>query len=94
MGKKKTYKRNRRYVRARSYRVNRDGGGGSMATSNEGKNKRMRKKILERQIRRGDINPQPNISYLKIGSINVDGINEASRYGVETLLQERNFDVS
>ena len=93
MGKKNTYKRNRRYVRARSYRVNGDGGG-SMATSNEGKNKRIRKKILEKQIRRGNINPQPNISYLKIGSLNVYGINEASRYGVETLLQERNFDVS
>ena len=47
-------------------------------------NKRMRIKILEKQIRRGNINPQPNISYLKIGSLNVYGINEASRYGVET----------
>ena len=52
MGKKKTFKRNRRYVRARAYRVNQDEKD-SVATSDEGKNKKMRKKILENKLEGG-----------------------------------------
>ena len=53
----------------------------------------MRQNIRERQVVRETRHSQNNYQSLKFGSINVDGINEGSKYGVEKLIQERKYDV-
>ena len=64
-----------------------------VAMVDEGKNKRMRQRFKQKDRRRL-CTSNPVSQFLKFGSINVDGITEASRYGVETLLEKRNFDVN
>ena len=54
---------------------------------------RRRQNIRERQVARETSHPQTNYQSLKFGSINVDGINEGSKYGVQKLIQERKYDV-
>ena len=91
MGNKKTKKRNRGYVRARRAREV-PGDDVKILNADKGKNKRMRKRLRQAKVRDDEaVNLNPRS--LKFGSMNVDGINEDSRYGVETLLQNRKFDV-
>ena len=89
MGKNKNKKRNRSKVRKRI----RD------QAQNQAKNQT--KIIGKNKRRRVDINKRakfkPNdgtVEILKFGSINVDGINEATKHSVEKLLSDRKFDVS
>ena len=90
MGKKKTSKRNRGYIRRRiRERVSRNGE--TKLNTDQGKNVKRRHHIKENVPRGGS--SQPNHHFLKFGCMNVDGINEASRCGVEALLQTRNYDV-
>lgn len=93
MGKKKTQKRNRRYVRAKALRIPTVTKGPVATGDVVGRNKRRRQKIRERQVARETSHPQTNYQSLKFGSLNVDGINEGSKYGVEKLIQERKYDV-
>ena len=93
MGKKKTQKRNRRYIRAKALRIPTDTKGPVGNGDVVGRNKRRRQQIREREVVRETSRPPTNYQSLKFGSINVDGINEGSKHGVETLIQERKYDV-
>ena len=94
MGNKKTSKRNRSYVRKRrAARAAVPEEEVKVTMVDEGKNKRMRQRFKQKDRRRL-CTSNPVSQFLKFGSINVDGITEASRYGVETLLEKRNYDVN
>ena len=90
MGKKnKNMKRNRSKVRKRI----RDQAQNQAKNQTKviGKNKRRRPNLKK------TAKFKPNVGtaeILKFGSINVDGMNEASKHSVEKLLYERKFDVS
>ena len=90
MGKKRNSNRNRGYIKQRiKERLSRNGE--TSLNADEGKNVKRRQLIKEKVPRGGS--SQPNYQFLKFGCMNVDGINEASRCGVEALLQTRNYDV-
>ena len=90
MGTAKTYKRNRNHILKRI----RDRQQQPSGHVDKGKNKRRRQRLAERQPRSEKMQISRISKVLKFGSMNVNGVNEESRLGIETLLKNRNFDVS
>ena len=90
MGTAKTYKRNRNHILKRIRERHRRPSG----HIDEGKNKRRRQRLAESQPRSENMQTSHVSQVLKFGSMNVNGVNEESRLGIETLLKNRNFDVS